>query len=73
MKCVRCEILRVKLRALYLFHIEGKSFVETALTIIVDEAYSGVYWMHFDAIMRSPDRELMSKGIGVEVVKLNKA
>ncbi|URA06939.1 hypothetical protein Pfeifenkraut_BL30042 [Xanthomonas phage Pfeifenkraut] len=71
MACVRCEILRVKLRALYLFHVEGKSFDEVAAIIISDPAYSGAYWMKGDRIMRSPGIEYLMTDVAVEVVKLN--
>lgn len=72
MACVRCEILRAKLRAMYMFHVEGKTFDEVAMTIIVDPAYIGAYWMKGDRIMRSPSPEYLMTDVAVEVVKLNR-
>lgn len=72
MNCIRCEILRVKVRALYMFHVQRMSFYEVAVAIVGSTAYSGCYWMDGDRIMRSPTLQHFIDDVGIEVVKLNR-
>lgn len=72
MSCVRCEILRAKVHALYMFHVQRMSFYEVGVAIVGSTSYTGYYWMDGDRIMRSPTLEHFIDDVGVEVVKLNR-
>lgn len=72
MSCVRCEITRAKLYAMFLYHVQKMSREQTALQVIASDKFTGVYWLKDDTIYRSASITLFLTGIGAEVVKLNR-